>query len=129
MTEPSHSTSTSGKRFTAAQIEQFLATGGHDHPLTMVMQEDCAVHKHHEWVPVNKHHIWPQGFGGPSTPDNLITLCTNGHYAIHEFIRQLILHGGTVPWTTAQHFGPKVRDIARIGWERAGKPTKGGIPE
>lgn len=98
-------------------------------PMTTPMSDECAVHEHREWVPVNQHHVWPVGLGGPDTPGNRIQVCANGHYAIHEFMRQLILHGGDVPWKLAQHFGSKVRHYARDGWEQAGKPTKGGKTE
>lgn len=85
----------------------------------------CAVHKHDSWVPTENHHIWPEGMGGPDIPANKIKVCCNGHYEIHEFIRQLMIYGGKVPWTLGQHFGYKVREYARIGWEKAGSPTSG----
>lgn len=109
--------------------EPTLADAGHAHAPMTKTSFQCAVHRHTEWVPENEHHIWPQGMGGPNTASNKITVCTNGHYMIHEFMRQLIIHKGEVPYDLARHFGPKVRDYARIGWEKAGKPTSGTVKE
>jgi hypothetical protein len=106
-----------------------LAEAGHPHIEPHRTGMTCAVHKHTEWVPLNDHHVFPQGMGGPNVKANKITVCTNGHYMIHEFIRYLIKHNGDVPWTIAQHFGPRVRDYARIGWEKAGSPTSGDVAE
>lgn len=93
-------------------------------PYTMPMGTTCAVHVHTSWVPIERHHIMPLAMGGPDKPANLVSVCCNGHYAIHEFMRQLILTGGQVPWEVARHFGPKVRYYAIVGWERAGRPTR-----
>lgn len=108
-----------------------LQDAGHSHEVAprMPMGKLCLVHKHEHWVPIEEHHVWPKGMGGPDAASNKISVCCNGHYEIHEFIRQLILHAGSVPWTLAQHFGPKVRDYARIGWEKAGSPTSGTVKE
>lgn len=89
----------------------------------------CAVHQHTSFAPLEWHHIWPLGLGGADTNDNRLRVCANGHYMIHEFMRQLIITGGRVEWNLAQHFGPKVRNYAKLGWERAGKPTKGNAGE
>lgn len=97
-------------------------------PYTMPMGLTCAVHKHDSWVPMEKHHILPQAMGGPSTKENLLTVCCNGHYAIHEFMRQLTLTGGQVPWEQARHYGAKVREYATRGWEQSGSPKKAQAP-
>jgi len=91
----------------------------------MPMGTGCVVHKHRAWEPTESHHVWPKGLGGPDVAANKIVVCCNAHYAIHEFIRQLMLHAGAVPWSLAQHFSPKVRAYAIQGWTEAGKPTSG----
>jgi hypothetical protein len=93
-------------------------------PMTMPMGVTCAVHRHREWVPIERHHVWPIGMGGPDVAANIVSVCANGHYAIHEVIRRLIAHGVHLP--DAQHFGVKVRWYAIQGWTAAGKPTHGG---
>lgn len=102
-----------------------LADAGHAHAPMTKTSFQCAVHRHTEWVPENEHHIWPQGMGGPNTASNQITVCTNGHYMIHEFMDRLARTAGHVPWEEARHFGPKVRRLAQLGWEQAGRPGPG----
>lgn len=98
------------------------------------MDTTCSVHKHDEWVPVELHHVWPLGMGGPDKPANKVPLCANGHYATHAFIDLLIRYGVNeydapqVPWATAQHFGPKVRALALRGWNGAGRPRVPKLP-
>lgn len=101
-----------------------FANGGYGGPLSMPMGTDCAVHKHRETVPMEKHHIWPIGMGGLDVPENRVVVCANGHYSIHEYMRQLILKGGEsgIPWTQRRLFGKKVRKFAVDGWEQAGAP-------
>lgn len=89
------------------------------------MGNGCAVHIHHEWVPLHVHHVWPKGLGGPDVETNRIRVCANGHYSIHAYLDLLIKGSGKVPWITARHFGPRVRRMAMRGWTEAGKPTKG----
>jgi hypothetical protein len=99
-----------------------IYNAGYGQPLSMPMGTDCAVHKHREQVPLESHHIWPIGMGGPDTPFNRVRVCANAHYSIHEYMRQLILTGGTIPWAQARRYGRKVRALAIRGWTEAGKP-------
>ena len=89
------------------------------------LSTECAVHKHDEWVPVNAHHVWPVGMGGPDVPANRVTVCMNGHGQIHAYLDLLIRHGEGVPWEIRKHFGSAVRSFAVDGWERAGRPRRG----
>jgi hypothetical protein len=89
----------------------------------MPMSYECAVHKHRSWVPIERHHVWPRGLGGPDVESNKISVCANGHYEIHAYLDHLIK--GT--WGAVErHFGAKVKRYARSGWEQAGRPTHGG---
>lgn len=94
-------------------------------PRKVQMGNDCAVHRHDEWVPLHVHHVWPTGMDGPDVPSNRVRVCANGHYAIHAFMDHLIKTAGEVPWAVAKHFGPAVRGYAHSGWEQAGRPTTG----
>jgi hypothetical protein len=105
-----------------------LTAAGYD-VVMMPMGTTCLVHRHREWVPIEKHHVWPVGMGGPNIESNKISVCANGHYSIHEFLRQLMLHNGSVPEETSRHFGPKVKKYAILGWTEAGKPTHGSPSE
>lgn len=105
-----------------------LTDAGHAAP-RMPMGITCAVHRHNTWVPMEVHHVRPIGMGGQNVAANKITVCCNGHYEIHEYIRQLMNHDGAVPGTTSRHFGWEVKAYARRGWAEAGSPTSGGSGE
>lgn len=92
----------------------------------MPMGVTCAVHRHRTWVPIEQHHVWPLGLGGPNIDSNKIAVCCNGHYEIHAYLDLLIKHAGAVPPPERRHFGRLVRGFALSGWQQAGKPTHGG---
>lgn len=99
------------------------------HPVyRMPMGKTCAVHRHTSYVPLERHHVHPVGMGGPNVAANLITVCCNAHYSIHEYIRQLMLTGGQKP-ANWRHYGRKVVAYAVQGWTAAGKPTHGSLGE
>lgn len=81
------------------------------------MGRTCAVHVHHEHVPMERHHVWPLGDGGPDVEANKITVCANGHYSIHAYLDLLVRHGGEVPWDTGKYYGPHVRSYALKGYD------------
>lgn len=84
----------------------------------------CLVHTHGEWVPLERHHVWPLGMGGPNIPANVISVCANGHGSIHAYLDHLIRYGEDVPWDLRKHFGPTVRGYAWRGWTEAGQPRR-----
>jgi hypothetical protein len=98
-------------------------------PMKQQVGDECAVHQHDEWIPTMKHHVWPEGLGGPNVAGNRIVVCANGHYMIHAFLDLLIKHGGKVPNDLLRHFGPKVRGYAVSGWNQAGRPSSGAGKE
>lgn len=81
------------------------------------MGRDCAVHVHEDEVPIEQHHIWPLGMGGPKTAENTVSVCSNGHAAIHDYMR--LLARGKVSWEEERRYGPKVRRLAQRGLENA----------
>jgi hypothetical protein len=83
-----------------------------------MMGTACAVHRHRSWVPLEVHHVWPLGMGGPDTPGNKISLCADGHGEVHGFLDLLVRGRGSVPWLKAIRYGRKVRALARRGYEQ-----------
>lgn len=65
----------------------------------------CTVHGYHYPTPLRtvKHHIVPQEYGGPTTPENLLLVCDNGHYAIHA-IQDAMLAGTAIPKGTRKEY-------------------------
>lgn len=82
------------------------------------MGDDCALHRHREWVPLEKHHVWPLGMGGPDSTANISRICRNGHGSVHALMDWLIRTQGVVPWRIERRFGRKVRRMAKLGYER-----------
>jgi hypothetical protein len=80
----------------------------------MAMGTDCAVHKHREWVPLEVHHIWPKGYGGPDTKENKISICANAHSATHLLMEKMFR--GPVPPDYLKHFGRDVINLAERGY-------------
>ena len=86
-----------------------------DEPIK-VMGTQCGAHTHHSLVPIEVHHIWPLGMGGPDVKDNRIPLCSNAHSAVHSFLTLLIKGSGAVPWAVARRYGYRIRALARRGY-------------
>lgn len=89
-------------------------------PYGVQMGTTCAVHRHREMVPMERHHVWPLGHHGPNRPENMVTVCENGHGSIHSYLDLLIKQeaGTPIPWTVRRRYGRKVRALAQLGYER-----------
>lgn len=83
----------------------------------VVMGQTCAVHRHRELVPLHVHHVHPSGEGGPDVPGNRVTVCANGHYAIHALLDVYKRQRGDVPWPILRRYGRKVRALALRGYQ------------
>ena len=83
-----------------------------------MMGTSCAVHRHRSWVPLEVHHVWPLGMGGPDRASNKISLCSNGHSEVHGYLDLLRKYDGKVPWLQALRYGGRVRRLARQGYEQ-----------
>lgn len=84
------------------------------------MGQTCAVHKHRELVPLETHHIWPLGIGGPDAEWNKIVVCENGHGSIHSYLDMLIKRGWSglsIDWSVRRRYGRKVRALAQKGYD------------
>lgn len=79
---------------------------------------ECTVHKHREGVPIEVHHVWPKGMGGPNVPGNRVPLCSNGHGQVHEYLAVLVKGEGKAPWLVKLKYGYKVRRVAALGYDR-----------
>ena len=82
-------------------------------PVT-AMGTSCWAHHHRELVPIEVHHVWPVGDGGPNVAFNKIPLCSNAHSAAHDLLDKL--RKGNVPWTVRRRYGRKVRRVAEAGY-------------
>ncbi len=79
----------------------------------------CAAHKHDTWVPMNDHHIWPLGDGGPDVAANKVTLCANAHYSVHAVLDHIEKRAKAdlLPeWDFMRRFSPVIRELAWRGW-------------
>lgn len=87
-------------------------------PLTT--SQPCEVHNRH--MPpshVNhKHHIWPQGEGGPTVPENIVVVCPTGHYNTHELLNLYKVHRGNLPYSVRRRYARGEQKLARLGYQR-----------
>lgn len=79
---------------------------------------DCWAHKHREYVPLEVHHIFPVGNGGPNVAANRIRICSNAHSATHDLLAKMLkAHTTDVPWSVRRRYGRKVRRLAVAGYQ------------
>jgi hypothetical protein len=83
------------------------------------MGDNCWAHKHRELVPIEVHHVWPVGNGGPNVKENKVSLCANAH-SFHSRSAGEDGEGGhrrAVPWLVRRRYGRKVRRLASAGFQ------------
>jgi len=85
----------------------------------------CIAHTHTSITAEEYHHVQPQARGGLTKPENMVWLCASAHSDVHYFLDEIErrakhheLHPELVPGVFAATFGPKVRQVARLGWSR-----------
>ncbi len=83
-----------------------------------MMGRECWAHRHREDVPIEMHHVWPKGQGGPDTKNNKKALCSNAHSATHDLLSKM-QRAGThrLPWLVRRRYGRKVRQLADAGFK------------
>lgn len=86
----------------------------------------CAVHRHRSSVPIQTHHVFPVGLGGPNVHSNRVQICADGHTEVHNYMNLLV--GDAVPWRVRLRYGFRVRRLARQGWDAYLKSTSRGAP-
>ena len=81
------------------------------------MGMDCWAHRHRELVPIEVHHVWPKGDGGPDTRDNKVRLCSNAHSATHDLMAKMKAAGtDALPWKVRRGYGRRIRRLAAAGY-------------
>lgn len=95
--------------------------------LTRIMGTDCWAHTHREYVPLEEHHVWPVGTGGPNVKANRIRICSNAHSACHDLLSKMVKADTTaLPWVLRRRYGRRVRRLAVAGFTamQTGKITQ-----
>lgn len=77
--------------------------------------DQCVAHLHRERVPMERHHVWPLGRGGPDTAANMVWLCANGHGSVHYLLDAELRRGEPLPWPERRRYGLRVRRVAEAG--------------
>jgi hypothetical protein len=69
--------------------------------------------------------VQPQARGGKTEKANMVWLCASAHSDVHYFLdliearaKRHERHPEQVPGPIAVHYGPKVRQVARLGWAK-----------
>lgn len=82
--------------------------------------QPCQVHQKH--MPAShinhRHHVYPQGEGGPNIEDNIIVVCATGHYNIHDLLSHYKMLMGKVPYSILRRYSLKEREYAELGYKR-----------
>lgn len=73
-----------------------------------------------------QHHILPKEWGGKTEAGNLIWLCDNSHYAVHELLDQYQKANGTPAKTALSAFNDLQRRVAADGWQRRAAASSAG---
>lgn len=82
-----------------------------------MMGRDCWCHVHRDDVPLEVHHVWPLGAGGPDVKANRVTICSNAHSGTHDLLLKMLKAGTVaVPWHVRWRYGRKVRRLAVAGF-------------
>jgi 5-methylcytosine-specific restriction endonuclease McrA len=82
-----------------------------------MMGRDCWAHHHRDDVPLELHHVWPRGEGGPDTKANRVSVCSNAHSSTHDLLTKMMkAHTQDIPWRTRMRYGRKVRRLAVAGY-------------
>lgn len=83
----------------------------------MAMGRDCWAHTHREDVPMELHHVWPKGQGGPDVKANRVMICSNAHSATHDLLAKMLKASNpALPWALRRRYGRKVRRLAEAGY-------------
>ena len=70
-------------------------------------------HSHKSLTVFHMHHVWPREYRGPNTKDNLIKICPNAHYDIHDLLDRML---AGKPYNLKE-YGPNIRKYALRGYK------------
>lgn len=83
----------------------------------------CACVAGHSPEPVGtqRHHVvpvsWVRDGGIPYDPET-VALCGTAHDNVHALLNHYVRRGGLPVWEIRRQFGPYIRELAAIAWER-----------
>lgn len=81
------------------------------------MGRDCWAHRHRDDVPLELHHVWPKGVGGPDAKANRVLICSNAHSSTHDLLAKMVkARTVDLPWLVRRRYGRKVRRLAVAGY-------------
>lgn len=82
-----------------------------------MMGRECFAHRHRDDVPLEAHHVWPLGDGGPNIAANRVMVCSNAHSATHDLLAKMRkAKTGRVSWLVRIRYGARVRRLAAAGY-------------
>lgn len=70
-----------------------MSSTSHTHPVALQppgTECPCVATHVPAAVLLEYHHIWPQEFGGPTVPENLIWICATAHNTVHTYLRAFL---------------------------------------
>lgn len=81
-------------------------------------ERKCGCVKKHTPIPreLHRHHVWPEGAGGPNIRSNLRWLCPTTHSNVHKLWREYEKAKGTPNHIVLSQFGPYVQRLVADGW-------------
>jgi hypothetical protein len=62
---------------------------------------------------VDRHHILPRGWGGPTESGNLIAICQNCHRTVHEILEEAVRRQHWPDHDFLAHLSPYAIGLAR----------------
>lgn len=78
----------------------------------------CVCVKNHVPEPreLHRHHVWPEGKGGPDIRGNLRWLCPTTHSNVHKLWREYEKAGGVPGRIILRMYNRYVQGIVADGW-------------
>lgn len=67
---------------------------------------------------LDRHHLWPLGWGGPDIADNIVPICPNAHRLAHTLLNRMKKAGSPLSYAEARKYGLVVRSLAERGWKK-----------
>ena len=91
-----------------------------DLPLTIepLGERRCECVKTHIPEPreLHRHHVWPEGKGGPNIRGNLRWLCPTTHSNVHKLWREYEKANGIPGWIILRQYSRYVQRLVADGW-------------
>lgn len=90
----------------------------------------CKCVKNHTPEPreLHRHHVWPEGKGGPTITENLRWLCPTTHSNVHKLWRAYEKQKGEPSGIITRQYNSYVQRLVADGWAQMMGAT-GGQPD